>query len=178
MISPRALHRAEEIIQSAADAGAKVLLDGRGVRVEKYPRGNFLGPTVIDGVTRDMRCYEEEIFGPVLSCVRVDTLEEALELVNANRYGNGASVFTQSGPCARRFQSEVNAGQVGVNVPIPVPLPMFSFTGNKESFLGDTNFYGRSGVNFYTQLKTITSLWRHEDAEVDRQSAVHMPTLH
>ncbi|KAJ2039826.1 hypothetical protein GGI01_001481 [Coemansia sp. RSA 376] len=178
MISPRALHRAEELIQSAVDAGASLLLDGRGVRVAKYPKGNFLGPTVLANVTTDMQCYQEEVFGPVLSCVHVATLDEALALVNGNRYGNGASVFTQSGPCARRFQSEVNAGQVGVNVPIPVPLPMFSFTGNKDSFLGDTNFYGRSGVNFYTQLKTITSLWRKEDAEVDGQSAVHMPTLH
>ncbi|KAJ2685770.1 hypothetical protein IWW39_004055 [Coemansia spiralis] len=178
MISPGALHRASELVQSAVDAGASLLLDGRGVRVEKYPRGNFLGPTVLDHVTADMKCYQEEVFGPVLSCVHVGTLEEALALVNANPYGNGASVFTQSGACARRFQTEVNAGQVGVNVPIPVPLPMFSFTGNKGSFLGDTNFYGRSGVNFYTQLKTITSLWRKEDAKVDGQSAVHMPTLH
>ncbi|KAJ2744486.1 hypothetical protein GGI20_002924 [Coemansia sp. BCRC 34301] len=178
MISPQALHRAHDIIQSSADAGATVLLDGRNVKVAKYPRGNFLGPTVIDNVGVGMRCYKEEVFGPVLSCVRVATLDDALALVNGNRYGNGASVFTRSGPCARRFQAEVGAGQVGINVPIPVPLPMFSFTGNRASFLGDTNFYGRSGVSFYTQLKTITSLWRKEDAKVDGESAMHMPTLH
>ncbi|KAJ2900718.1 hypothetical protein GGI21_000664 [Coemansia aciculifera] len=178
MISPEALQRAKTIVQAAAESGASVLLDGRNVKVAKYPNGNFLGPTVLDHVTVDMQCYQEEVFGPVLSCVRVATLDEALALVNANVYGNGASVFTRSGPCARKFQAEVGAGQVGINVPIPVPLPMFSFTGNKGSFLGDTNFYGRSGVNFYTQLKTVTSLWRHEDAIEDRQSAVHMPTLH
>ncbi|KAJ1666046.1 hypothetical protein IW140_005856 [Coemansia sp. RSA 1813] len=177
MISPEALARAEALIQSAADQGASVVLDGRGVHVPKYPKGNFLGPTVIDHATVQMQCYQEEIFGPVLTCVHVDTLDEALELVNGNRYGNGASIFTRSGASARKFQSQVEAGQVGINVPIPVPLPMFSFTGNKGSFLGDTNFYGRSGINFYTQLKTVTSLWSKQDAD-DRTATVHMPTIH
>lgn len=177
MISPQALQRAEGLIQSAQDQGAELLLDGRGVQVPKYPKGNFLGPTIIDQASTDMRCYQEEIFGPALVCVRVETLDEALELVNKNRYGNGASVFTKSGASARKFQAHIEAGQVGINVPIPVPLPMFSFTGNKGSFLGDTNFYGRSGVSFYTQLKTITSHWRHQDAD-DQQASVHMPTLH
>ncbi|PIA17187.1 Methylmalonate-semialdehyde dehydrogenase [Coemansia reversa NRRL 1564] len=177
MISPEALARAEHLVQSAIDEGATVTLDGRGISVPKYPRGNFLGPTVIDHVTTQMQCYQQEIFGPVLTCMRVDTLDQAVELINGNRYGNGASIFTRSGACARKFESSVEAGQVGINVPIPVPLPMFSFTGNKGSFLGDTNFYGRSGVNFYTQLKTITSLWRKQDAE-DRQATVHMPTIH
>ncbi|KAJ2394673.1 hypothetical protein GGI23_004598 [Coemansia sp. RSA 2559] len=177
MISPEALARAKALIQAAADEGASVALDGRGISVPKYPKGNFLGPTVIDHATPQMRCYQEEIFGPVLTCIRADTLDEALALVNANRYGNGASIFTRSGASARKFQSQVNAGQVGINVPIPVPLPMFSFTGNKGSFLGDTNFYGRSGINFYTQLKTITSLWRKQDAD-DRTASVHMPTIH
>ncbi|KAI7830778.1 Aldehyde/histidinol dehydrogenase [Kickxella alabastrina] len=183
MISPQALHRAEALIQSAADDGADILLDGRGVHVEKYPLGNFLGPTVIDRATPEMQCYSEEIFGPVLTCVRVDTLDQALALVNGNRYGNGASVFTRSGASARRFQAEVEVGQVGINVPIPVPLPMFSFTGNKASFLGDTNFYGRAGVGFYTQLKTVTSHWRRQDAEEavsgsSTKGSMHMPTHH
>ncbi|KAJ1886080.1 Methylmalonate-semialdehyde dehydrogenase [acylating], mitochondrial, partial [Kickxella alabastrina] len=148
-----------------------------------YPLGNFLGPTVIDRATPEMQCYSEEIFGPVLTCVRVDTLDQALALVNGNRYGNGASVFTRSGASARRFQAEVEAGQVGINVPIPVPLPMFSFTGNKASFLGDTNFYGRAGVGFYTQLKTVTSHWRRQDAEEavsgsSTKESMHMPTHH
>ncbi|KAJ1953887.1 hypothetical protein GGI12_005914, partial [Dipsacomyces acuminosporus] len=145
MITPQALQRAESLIQSAVDEGASVILDGRGVSVPKYPKGNFLGPTVIDGASTDMKCYQEEIFGPALVCLRADTLDEAIEIINKNRYGNGASIFTKSGACARKFQSEVEAGQLGINVPIPVPLPMFSFTGNKGSFLGDTNFYGKSG---------------------------------
>ncbi|KAJ2716458.1 hypothetical protein H4R19_000642 [Coemansia spiralis] len=177
MITRQALVRAEQLVQSAVDEGAQLALDGRGVRVAKYPDGNFFGPTVIDHATPAMQCYQQEIFAPVLTCIRVATLDEALALVNGNRYGNGASIFTRSGACARKFQSEIEAGQVGINVPIPVPLPMFSFTGNKASFLGDTNFYGRSGVSFYTQLKTVTSLWRKQDAD-DRQSAVHMPTIH
>ncbi|KAI9479652.1 Aldehyde/histidinol dehydrogenase [Coemansia mojavensis] len=177
MITPEALQRAKLLIQSASDEGARLLLDGRDIKVPKYPHGNFLGPTIIDQATTQMQCYQEEIFGPVLTCIHVDTLDQALDLVNANRYGNGASIFTRSGASARKFQSEVEAGQVGINVPIPVPLPMFSFTGNKGSFLGDTNFYGRSGVNFYTQLKTVTSLWRKQDAD-DRQATVHMPTIH
>ncbi|KAJ1646935.1 hypothetical protein LPJ64_001609 [Coemansia asiatica] len=177
MITPEALKRAESLIQSAIDEGANVLLDGRGYKVAKYPNGNFLGPTVIDDASSSMQCYQQEIFGPVLTCVHAKTLDDALALVNANRYGNGASVFTRSGACARRFQTEVEAGQVGINVPIPVPLPMFSFTGNKGSFLGDTNFYGRSGVSFYTQLKTITSHWRHQDAQAaEERASVHMPT--
>ncbi|KAJ2719615.1 hypothetical protein GGI07_005113 [Coemansia sp. Benny D115] len=163
LISRQALQRAESLIQATADEGAAVLLDGRGVQVAKYPQGNFLGPTVLDRVQPEMRGYREEIFGPVLACVRVDTMDEALALVNGNRYGNGASVFTRSGAAARDFQVRAEAGQIGINVPNPVPLPMFSFTGNKGSFLGDTNFYGRSGVSFYTQLKTITSHWRRED---------------
>ncbi|KAJ2781200.1 hypothetical protein H4R18_003019 [Coemansia javaensis] len=177
MITREALARAERLVQSASDEGARIALDGRGVRPAKYPRGNFLGPTVIDRATPAMQCYREEIFGPVLVCLRADSLDDALALVNANPYGNGASIFTRSGASAAKFQADVEAGQVGINVPIPVPLPMFSFTGNKASFLGDTNFYGRSGVSFYTQLKTVTSLWSKADAD-DRQATVHMPTIH
>ncbi|PVU85661.1 hypothetical protein BB561_006916, partial [Smittium simulii] len=117
----------------------------------------------------------QEIFAPVLVILRADTLDEAIEITNRNRYGNGAAIFTQSGSSARKFESQIEAGQIGINVPIPVPLPMFSFTGNKASFLGDANFYGRSGINFYTQSKTITSLWRQEDSTNSKPS-VHMPT--
>jgi malonate-semialdehyde dehydrogenase (acetylating) / methylmalonate-semialdehyde dehydrogenase len=124
-----------------------------------------------------MRCYKEEIFGPVLVCLNVDTLDEAIDLINANEYGNGTAVFTRSGATAGRFQREIEAGQVGINVPIPVPLPMFSFTGNKKSVAGGgaNTFYGKPGINFYTQTKTVTSLWRSEDAEHTR-AAVSMPT--
>ena len=124
-----------------------------------------------------MRCYKEEIFGPVLVCLNVDTLDEAIELINANEYGNGTAIFTRSGATAGRFQREIEAGQVGINVPIPVPLPMFSFTGNKKSVAGGgaNTFYGKPGINFYTQTKTVTSLWRSEDAE-NTKAAVSMPT--
>ncbi|CAE8582828.1 unnamed protein product, partial [Polarella glacialis] len=125
--------------------------------------GYFVGPTIFSKVERGMQIYDEEIFGPVLCCVEVATFDEALKFVNDNAYGNGAAVFTRSGAVARRFVDQIEAGQVGVNVPIPVPLPMFSFTGNKASILGDLNFYGKAGVSFYTQLKTVTSAWRDDD---------------
>lgn len=135
-----------------------------------------------------MECYKQEIFGPVLVCLNAETLDDAIELINANPYGNGVAMFTGSGATARRFVKDIEAGQIGVNVPIPVPLPMWSFTGNKGSFLGgiqcllaglisDTNFYGKGGLNFFTQLKTVTSLWKHDDAIATR-AAMNMPTHH
>jgi malonate-semialdehyde dehydrogenase (acetylating)/methylmalonate-semialdehyde dehydrogenase len=177
LISPQSKKRVEDLIQSAQDEGATILLDGRGQKPEKYPNGNWVGPTVITNVKPHMRCYTEEIFGPVLICLNVDTTEEAIELINANPYGNGAAVFTKSGSTATRFQKEIEAGQLGINVPIPVPLPMFSFTGNKKSVAGGgaSNFYGKSGINFYTQWKTVTSLWRAEDA-IATAKMVAMPT--
>jgi len=124
-----------------------------------------------------MKCYTEVIFGPVLVCLNVDTTDEAIALINANPYGNGAAIFTRSGATATRFRKEIEAGQLGINVSIPVPLPMFSFTGNKKSVagVGASNFYGKSGINFYTQWKTVTSLWRAEDA-VATEKQVSMPT--
>ena len=124
-----------------------------------------------------MRCYREEIFGPVLVCLSVDTIDDAIELINGNEYGNGVAIFTNSGATAGRFQRDIEAGQVGINVPIPVPLPMFSFTGNKKSVAGGGGnyFYGKSGLEFFTQLKTVTTLWRSEDAIATRAS-VNMPT--
>ena len=124
-----------------------------------------------------MKCYTEEIFGPVLVCLNTPTLSSAISLINANEYGNGAAIFTRSGSAATSFQKEIEAGQVGINVPIPVPLPMFSFTGNKKSVAGGgaSTFYGKPGINFYTQTKTVTSLWKSEDAVVGEKS-VNMPT--
>ena len=124
-----------------------------------------------------MKCYTEEIFGPVLVCINVDTIDEGIELINANPYGNGVAIFTRSGSTAACFQKDVEAGQVGINIPIPVPLPMFSFTGNKKSVAGGgaNTFYGKSGINFYTQTKTVTSLWRSEDALATKAST-EMPT--
>jgi malonate-semialdehyde dehydrogenase (acetylating)/methylmalonate-semialdehyde dehydrogenase len=152
-------------ISTAEKEGAKIILDGRHVKVDKYPKGNFIGPTIIDEVTVDMKCYREEIFGPVLVILRAKTIDDAITLVNNNLWGNGTAIFTRNGAVARKFQHEIEAGQIGINVPIPVPLPMFSFTGNKNSFRGDLNFYGKAGVMFYTQMKTVTSRWR-EDASV------------
>ena len=139
------------------------MLDGRNFKVEKYKNGNFLGPTIIGDVKTNMTCYKEEIFGPSLVVLTAKTLDDAIQLINNNPYGNGTAIFTTNGATARKFTNEIDVGQIGINVPIPVPLPMFSFTGSRGSFLGDTNFYGQQGVNFYTQVKTVTSQWRSED---------------
>ncbi|PRQ24234.1 putative methylmalonate-semialdehyde dehydrogenase (CoA acylating) [Rosa chinensis] len=160
VISKQAKERICNLIQSGVESGAKLLLDGRDIVVPGYEHGNFIGPTILSNVTADMECYKEEIFGPVLLCLEADSLEEAISIVNRNRYGNGASIFTTSGVAARKFQTEIEAGQVGINVPIPVPLPFFSFTGSKASFAGDLNFYGKAGVNFFTQIKTVTQQWK------------------
>ncbi|KAK5752678.1 aldehyde dehydrogenase (NADP(+)) ald6 [Elasticomyces elasticus] len=177
VISPQAKERIESLISTAEKEGATILLDGRGQHPEKYPNGNFVGPTIIANVTPDMTCYKEEIFGPVLVCVNVETYEDAVNLINSNEYGNGVAIFTRSGSTAQRFQKEIEAGQVGINVPIPVPLPMFSFTGNKKSVAGGgaNTFYGKPGIQFYTQQKTVTSFWRADDA-VSTRAKVNMPT--
>jgi len=164
VISPQAKERIEGLLQSAVDEGAELLLDGRGAQVEAYPEGNFCGPSIITNMNTGMKAYRQEIFGPVLCVLSVDTLEEAIDLINANPYGNGTAIFTTNGATARKFTADIDVGQVGVNVPIPVPLPMMSFTGSRASFLGDTNFYGKQGLNFYTQMKTVTSMWREGDA--------------
>lgn len=177
LCTPEAKERVESLIQSGIDEGAKVLLDGRGHKPAGYEQGNFIGPTIMTNVKSTMKCYTEEIFGPVLLCITVPTLDDAITLINENPYGNGTAIFTNSGAVARKFQSEIDVGQVGINVPIPVPLPMFSFTGSRGSIRGDLNFYGKTGVQFYTQIKTITSLWRHEDAK-EVKAAVNMPTMH
>ncbi|CCM05185.1 uncharacterized protein FIBRA_07394 [Fibroporia radiculosa] len=176
VISPAAKQRITSLIASAEEQGGKVVLDGRGKQVPGYPDGNWIGPTVVEA-TVDMRCYREEIFGPVLVVLKADTLDDALAIINSNPYGNGTAIFTQSGATARKFEREVEVGQVGINVPIPVPLPMFSWSGNKGSFLGDVPFYGRGGVDFYTQNKTTTALWRAEDA-IGNKASVDMPTHH
>jgi malonate-semialdehyde dehydrogenase (acetylating)/methylmalonate-semialdehyde dehydrogenase len=175
LITKQSKARVLELLQSGVDQGAKLELDGRGVKVDGFPNGNFVGPSVMSGVQAHMRCYKEEIFGPVMQITTVDTLDDALAFTNANPNGNGAAVFTRSGAAARKFQFEVDAGQVGVNVPIPVPLPQFSFTGSRNSFRGAAHFYGKQGLNFFTQTKTITSAWRY-DATVS-QIQTTMPIL-
>ena len=140
LISKESQERVESIIAQSIDQGAVLELDGRGVAVSGYESGNFVGPTVLSNIDRKNIAYTEEIFGPVLVCLEADTLDEAIELVNANPYGNGTGIFTQSGACARKFVHEIDVGQVGVNVSIPVPLPFFSFTGSRGSIRGDVHF--------------------------------------
>ncbi|TAQ90523.1 hypothetical protein B7494_g1161 [Chlorociboria aeruginascens] len=177
VISPQSKERIEKLIASAEAEGATILLDGRGYKPAKYPNGNWIGPTIITNVKPHMKCYTEEIFGPVLVCLNVDSLDSAIDLINANEYGNGVAIFTKSGATATAFQKKIEAGQVGINVPIPVPLPLWSFTGNKKSVAGGgaNTFYGKPGLNFYTQQKTVTSLWRSEDA-ISKAADVAMPT--
>jgi malonate-semialdehyde dehydrogenase (acetylating)/methylmalonate-semialdehyde dehydrogenase len=159
VVSTAAKQRILGLIEQGVAAGAKIELDGRSVRVAGYERGNFIGPTIFSGVRADMSIYTTEIFGPVMVIVGVATLDEAIALVNANPFGNGTGIFTQSGAAARRFQHEIDVGQVGINVPIPVPVPFFSFTGSRGSKLGDLGPYGKQAVQFYTQTKTVTSRW-------------------
>jgi len=174
LISPEARERVVRLIQSGVDQGAKLVLDGRGIKAPKYPKGNFLGPTILTNVKPHMECYTEEIFGPVLLCMTAETIDDAIRITNANPYGNGTAIFTRSGAAARKYQHEIDVGQVGINIPIPVPLPFFSFTGSRGSFLGASHFYGKEGAHFYTQTKTITSLWKEEDLG---QFSATMPIL-
>ncbi|CAG8425177.1 unnamed protein product [Penicillium salamii] len=178
VISPESRKRIGDIIGTAEKEGAKILLDGRKVCPKGYPNGNWIGPSIITGVTPQMTCYKEEIFGPVLVCLEVQNLSDAISLLNANEYGNGCAIFTRSGVDALKFQQKVEVGQVGINVPIPVPLPMFSFTGNKNSVAGGgaNTFYGKPAVAFYTQQKTVTSNWKEESPSNARVNA-SMPML-
>jgi malonate-semialdehyde dehydrogenase (acetylating)/methylmalonate-semialdehyde dehydrogenase len=151
--------KVESYVESGEAAGAKVVVDGRDVQPVGAADGFWLGPTLFDHVTPEMEIYREEIFGPVLSVVRVRSYDDALALVNANDYGNGVAVFTNDGGAARRFERDVEVGMVGVNVPIPVPVASYSFGGWKSSLFGDTHAYGPEGVHFFTRGKVVTSRW-------------------
>jgi malonate-semialdehyde dehydrogenase (acetylating)/methylmalonate-semialdehyde dehydrogenase len=159
VVSRQAHSRVLGLIEQGIKEGAKLELDGRNLKVPGYEQGNFVGPTIFSGVQPDMAIYTTEIFGPVMVVVGVETLNDAIALVNANPFGNGTGIFTQSGAAARKFQNEIDVGQVGINVPIPVPVPFFSFTGSRGSKLGDLGPYGKQVVQFYTQTKTVTSRW-------------------
>lgn len=159
VVSPQAKERVLGLIKKGREEGAQILVDGSQCTVASHPKGNFVGPTLFDKVTTEMTIYKEEIFGPVLLLMHAKTLEEAIEIINSNPYGNGTSIFTSSGGAARKFQHQIEVGQVGINIPIPVPMPFFSFTGWKASFYGDQHAYGKQAVRFYTQTKTITSRW-------------------
>jgi malonate-semialdehyde dehydrogenase (acetylating)/methylmalonate-semialdehyde dehydrogenase len=164
LISCAARERVEGLIASGVAEGAKLELDGRNPVVAGYDNGNFVGPTIFSNVKPGMRIYDEEIFGPVLVILSAKSLDEAIDLVNANPNGNGTAVFTQSGAAARRFQEDIDVGQVGINVPIPVPVPLFSFTGSRASKLGDLGPYGKQAIMFYTQTKTVTERWFDDGA--------------
>ncbi|MCE4544527.1 MULTISPECIES: CoA-acylating methylmalonate-semialdehyde dehydrogenase [unclassified Caballeronia] len=166
VVSKTAKERILGLIGKGVEEGATLALDGRGIGVTGYEQGNFIGPTVFTNVNTDMSIYKTEIFGPVLCVLETDTLDDAIALVNRNPMGNGVGLFTQSGAAARKFQSEIDIGQVGINIPIPVPVPAFSFTGSRGSKLGDLGPYGKQVVQFYTQTKTVTARW-FDDATVN-----------
>jgi len=159
LISAEHRDRVASYVEAGAAAGARVVVDGREAAVDGDPAGFWLGPTLLDHVQRDMSVYRDEIFGPVLSVMRVPSYDAALELVNDNPYGNGTAVFTNDGGAARRFQHEVEVGMVGVNVAIPVPMAYFSFGGWKCSLFGDSHAHGAEGVHFYTRGKVVTTRW-------------------
>lgn len=164
LISTAAKARVEHLIGTGVEEGASLILDGRGITVEGFEKGNFVGPTIFDNVTSDMQIYQQEIFGPVLCIMRANSLDEAIALLNANPHGNGTAIFTQSGAAAHKFQQDIQVGQIGINLPIPVPLPMFSFSGSRASKLGDLGPYGKQAVQFYTQTKTVTARWFDDEA--------------
>jgi len=159
VISRRALERITGYIEKGLEEGAKLLLDGRGVKVEGYPNGYFIGPTIFDEVTPEMTIAREEIFGPVMSIMHVKDFEEALAVIDANPYGNAASIFTSSGKWAREFKYRVRCGNIGINIGIAAPIASFPFGGMKQSFFGDLHGQGQDAINFFTDRKVVISRW-------------------
>lgn len=174
VITRESKERIRRLITSGAAQGADIKIDGRTLVVKSYEDGFFLGPTVIDRVTPAMEVYREEIFGPVLSVVRVKNLSAAIDLINANPYGNGAAIFSSSGAEVREFQRRLKVGMIGVNVPIPVPMAFYSFGGWKASLFGDKHVHGPEGVSFYTRAKVVTSRW--PSADLAEEVIYHFPT--
>jgi malonate-semialdehyde dehydrogenase (acetylating) / methylmalonate-semialdehyde dehydrogenase len=162
------------LIDRGVAEGASLLVDGRRPTIAGHAKGFFVGPTLFDHVTPSMTIYREEIFGPVLGMLRVPSLEDAIGLINANPYANGAALFTRSGYAARRFQREAEVGMAGINVPIPVPMAFYSFGGWRNSLFGDLNVHGVDGVRFYTRLKTVTSRWPNDGSAAP---GFHMPVM-
>ena len=159
LVTRQHLEKVRGYVDAGEKAGALLVADGRDLIVEGHENGFFLGPTLFDNVNTDMSIYTDEIFGPVLSTVRIDHFEEAIRLINENPYGNGTAVFTNDGGAARKFQSEIEVGMVGINVPIPVPLSFYSFGGWKHSIFGTHAIYGPEGVHFYSRQKVVISRW-------------------
>ena len=164
VITAAARDRIVGLIGTGAEQGADLAVDGRGLTVAGHENGFFVGPTVIDRVTTEMDVYREEIFGPVLSVVRMDTVDDAIKLINSNPYGNGTAIFTGSGEAARTFQRGVKVGMIGINVPVPVPMAYYSFGGWKDSLFGQSHIHGPEGVQFYTRAKVVTQRWPHVEA--------------
>jgi malonate-semialdehyde dehydrogenase (acetylating)/methylmalonate-semialdehyde dehydrogenase len=160
-------------VDAGVAQGAAIVVDGRGHAVEGHEQGFFLGPTLFDRVTPDMTVYQDEIFGPVLIVLRVETLDEAIALINRNPYGNGTALFTSSGGAAQRFEEQIEVGMVGINVPIPVPMAFYSFGGWKQSLFGDLHVHGAEGIKFYTRTKAVTTRWTKSDTPA---SPFVMPT--
>ena len=174
VVTTAAKERIEHLITTGELQGAKVVVDGRGHTVPGFEDGFFVGPTVIDQVTADMDVYHEEIFGPVLSVLRADTVDDAIALINSNSFGNGTAIFTNSGETARRFQRGVHVGMIGINVPVPVPMAFYSFGGWKDSLFGDKHVHGPEGVSFYTRAKVVTSRW--PEASAPSEASFHFST--
>ncbi len=174
VVTREAQQRITGLIDSGEMQGAAVTVDGRGYVVPGFEDGFFVGPTVLDRVTPTMDVYREEIFGPVLSVVRADDVDEAIALINANQYGNGTAIFTSSGEAARRFQRGVHVGMIGINVPVPVPMAYYSFGGWKDSLFGDKHIHGPEGVAFYTRAKVVTARWPRASHASD--ASFHFPT--
>lgn len=175
VVSADALRRVEDYIQTGIDEGAALLVDGRGLTVPGYEDGFYLGPTLFDFVTTEMRVYQEEVFGPVLFIARADTYEDALAMATDHEYGNGVSIFTRDGDTARDFAARVEVGMVGVNVPIPVPIAYHTFGGWKKSGFGDLNQHGPDAFRFYTKTKTVTSRW---PSGIKEGASFVIPTMH
>jgi malonate-semialdehyde dehydrogenase (acetylating) / methylmalonate-semialdehyde dehydrogenase len=176
VVTGEARERIVGLIGSGQEDGATLVVDGRDLVVAGHENGFFLGPTVLDHVTAEMAAYQEEIFGPVLVVTRVESIDEAIALINANPYGNGTAVFTASGEAARRFQREVTVGMIGINVPIPVPMAYHSFGGWKDSLFGESRIHGPEGVRFYTRTKVVTARWPNVARPV--AATYHFPTAH
>jgi malonate-semialdehyde dehydrogenase (acetylating)/methylmalonate-semialdehyde dehydrogenase len=159
LVTKEHLEKVKSYVDIGVEEGAKLAVDGRNLKLQGYEKGFYIGGCLFDHVTDQMRIYKEEIFGPVLSVVRVKDFESAVKLVNNHEYGNGVSLFTRDGDSARTFVSKIQVGMVGINIPIPVPMAFHSFGGWKRSLFGDHHMHGMEGVRFYTKLKTVTSRW-------------------
>ena len=174
LVTKEHLEKVKSYVDLGVEEGAKLVVDGRNLKLQGYENGFYIGGCLFDHVNKDMRIYKEEIFGPVLSVVRVKTFEEAAKLINDHEYGNGVSIYTRDGDAGRTFASKIQVGMVGINVPIPVPMAFHSFGGWKRSLFGDSGMHGMEGIKFYTKLKTVTSRW---PSGVRTNAEFVMPTM-